>query len=95
MSQFIRDFMAQADKGYTRAELRAQVAAANPDFAKRLKHNPNPFYNTIKRLLRRELVDIKGVLYDARRAPAQANSDPDDRLPFPSNVTPLKTATDQ
>lgn len=94
MTQAILDRLQASDKGLTRIELRNLVAATSEEFGRRIKHNPNPFYNAVKRLLDREhIVDLAGVLYDARRAPKVDQGG--NGLPFPPNVTQLKTATDQ
>jgi hypothetical protein len=70
MAQFIREFLASADRGHTRAELKAAVRDADSRFAEMITRNENGFYNAVKRLIKGGgAVDIDGVLYDARRAP--------------------------
>lgn len=75
MAEFIREFMQNADRGYTRIELKAEVRNADAKFGAMIDNNENGFYNAVSRLLRRDKVlkEIDGVLYDARRAPAPEN----------------------
>lgn len=93
-AQYIRDFMANADRGYTRVELKAALREADPRSAEMINRNENLFYNTVKRLIDRDLSEIDGVLYDKRRAPLDdgLGATPIERW---ANVTHLKTATDQ
>ena len=84
MAQFIRDFLANADRGYTRAELKKAVREADPKFADILNRNENSFYNTVLRFINKEgsVKDIGGVLYHALRAPT-----PEQVAGLPDNVT--------
>ena len=92
MAQYIRDFFREADRGYTRKELKEIVRKVNAKFEESISRNENGFYNAVKRAISaNDIAEIDGVLYDFSRAPSGENT----QSLFPSNVSILKTTTDQ
>lgn len=70
MAERMRQMLLTADRGYTRADLRAELSK-EPKFAEQISRNANSFYNNVIRNLKAgKMVEVDGHLYDPARAPA-------------------------
>ena len=96
MPEAMMKFLLEADKGYSRAEVKA--ALRDGPNGETIRKNENTYYNAVKRYIQTgKIVEINGLLYHPDRAPTEA-SDADRTDSLPENVTLFtskKTAADQ
>jgi len=63
MTQYLREHFAQAERGWSRAEVKA-LLRAEPRFAARIERARSGHSNAIRTLLARgEIVELGGLLY--------------------------------
>ncbi|MDB5469533.1 MAG: hypothetical protein JWR84_1093 [Caulobacter sp.] len=75
MTEFIVEYLGQADRGVSRLDLKA-ILKSHPKFGEQVTRNENGFYNGVNRCLRRgEIVqDPNGILYLHGRLPDTAKA---------------------
>jgi hypothetical protein len=77
----------EADKGYSRLELR-ELIHAEPRFRDQMERNVNAFYNNVIRYLRGgKIVEIDGLLYHPDRAPLPEGEPDPSGEHLPANVS--------
>lgn len=65
MTQWLREFFARADRGYSRAELK-EIVRGVPDFAPMVSGTRSGFYEAVRRLAAEgSLIEASGLLYPA------------------------------
>lgn len=65
MTQWLREFFARADRGYSRAELK-DVVRGVPEFASMVSRRRSGFYEAVRRLAAEgSVVEMSGLLYPA------------------------------
>jgi hypothetical protein len=80
MTQFLREFFAAADRGYSRQEIK-EVLRAQPSFKPMIERPRSGHVGAIKSLLRRrEIVDLGGMLYRRIGPPPRFSSDRGNRV---------------
>lgn len=89
MSARMLSILLEANRGYSRVELRDELAM-EPKFYEQLTRNLNSYYNNITRYLRSgKVVEVNGLLYHPNRAPLpEGEVDPTGQH-LPANVTTL------
>jgi hypothetical protein len=69
MMQFLREFFAAVDRGYSRREIK-EILRADPRFTAMIERGRSGHSRAIMDLVkRREIVELGGLLYGANRAP--------------------------
>lgn len=69
MTQFLREFFAAAERGYSHREIK-EILRAQPRFKPKIERSRSGHAAAIKSLVkRREIVDVGGLLYWSARAP--------------------------